>query len=296
MMRAGCTKRTQAWLHWMSQDLFGIYKGLLAHDLHYRDPFTWRCQLWQLGRNTVSSTEALKKSRSSSLGLVFKPADLKHKGAEGVGNNQAGSSSKRSVPPCHPTRPAAHQQLCRSESARGLSHVSIWMVAEHQIFTEAVKSWKFGSEILPSCWQIREMLTCQKKQCRKSLRLESREDSPLLEVLQSSSGYHCWGSAVCITPAAERCQQPSGIIGVGFLAALTSQTRSNETTAVCNLTFKWQLSVDNKHMVGDCSHADNCSVGGTEPLQMLEDSTALICSWEGHLSDWRLSFVAWLFC
>lgn len=38
-------------------------------------------------------------------------------------------------------------------------------------------------------------------------------------------------------------------------------------------------------MVADFSHADNCSSGGTEQLQMLGDSTALICGWEGHLSD-----------
>lgn len=40
-------------------------------------------QLWQLHRNIVSSTEPLKKCCCSSLGLAFKPADLKQKGAEG---------------------------------------------------------------------------------------------------------------------------------------------------------------------------------------------------------------------
>lgn len=38
-------------------------------------------------------------------------------------------------------------------------------------------------------------------------------------------------------------------------------------------------------MAADSSHAGSCSSGGTQQLQMLEDSTALICSWEGHLSD-----------
>lgn len=38
-------------------------------------------------------------------------------------------------------------------------------------------------------------------------------------------------------------------------------------------------------MVADFSLADNCSSGGAEHLQLLEASTALICSWEGHLSD-----------
>lgn len=59
-------KRDADMQHWMSQDLFGIYKSLLAHDLCYRYPFTCRYELWQLGRNIMSSTEALKKCRCSS--------------------------------------------------------------------------------------------------------------------------------------------------------------------------------------------------------------------------------------
>ena len=76
----------------------------------------WRYQLWQLGRNILSSAEALKKCHCSFLDLAFKPPDLKHKGAGGVGNNQTGSSSKRCVPLSHlpqkgDVHPSAHQQL-----------------------------------------------------------------------------------------------------------------------------------------------------------------------------------------
>lgn len=56
-----------------------------------------------------------------------------------------------------------------------------------------------------------------------------------------------------------------------------------EVTAVCKLTFKWQSSADNKHMVADFSHAGDCSSGGAEQLHVLEHSTASICSWEGQL-------------
>lgn len=58
----------------------------------------WRYQLWQLGRHSLSSTEALKKCHYSSPDFGFKPPDIKHKGAEGAGNTQIGSSSKRCGP------------------------------------------------------------------------------------------------------------------------------------------------------------------------------------------------------
>lgn len=98
----------------------------------------WRYQLWQLGRHSLNSTEALKKCHYSSPDFGFKPPDVKHKGAEGAGNTQIGSSSKRcgSLSQSLRTRLLINSWLM-IETEKGLSHMLIWVVAEHQIFTRS---------------------------------------------------------------------------------------------------------------------------------------------------------------
>lgn len=198
-----------------------------------------------------------------------------------------------------PVHPSAHQQLADDRDREGVeSHVDLDSGWTPDIQQKLLKAESLDLKFYLAAGRpekILQTLTCQKvalgwraEKTVPSLRCSSLPQFNTAEEAQSAS---------LLLPTAVPSGAKSHSASFWLVSLLHLQVRLKvmTVTAVCKLTFNWQLSVDNKHMVADFAHADNCSSGGTEQLQMLEDSTALICSWEGHLGDWRLHFVAWLF-